>query len=138
MLREITRGEPSFDRFTAALLAADLPTDDLFDEPFRYFEWDGCAWGGFGGGQDALLRSIVVAAPARGRGHGAAIINALVEAARNAGARRLWLLTMSASAFFEALGWRSAERSVAPGHIASSRQFTSLCPASATLMVRPL
>jgi amino-acid N-acetyltransferase len=138
MLREIERGEPAFDRFIAALTQADLPTDDLFDEPFRYFEWDECAWGGFGGGPDALLRSIVVAAPARGCGHGAAIINALVEAARDAGAQRLWLLTMNARAFFEPLGWRVMDRDAAPPHIASSRQFTSLCPASATLMVRAL
>src|SRR5690349_5229077 len=96
MLREIRRGEAAFDRFMAALAQAELPTDDLFDQPCRYFERDGLAWGGIGSGEDALLRSVVVADEARGRGLGVAIINGLAEEARLAGARNLWLLTTNA------------------------------------------
>ena len=138
MLREIRGGEAAFDRFTAALARAELPTDDLFDQPFRYFEHDGLAWGGIGSGEDALLRSVVVADEARGRGLGAAIINALADEARLAGAKHLWLLTTSASRLFGKFGWRRVERIMAPPQMAASRQFTSLCPASATLMVRTL
>lgn len=138
MLREIRRGDAAFDHFMAALARADLPTDDLFDQPFRYFEHDRLAWGGLGSGEDALLRSVVVADEARGRGVGAAIVDALAEEARSAETKTLWLLTMSASGFFEKLGWRSVERATAPTQIARLRQFTSLCPASATLMVRRL
>ena len=138
MLREIRRGEAAFDRFTAALTRAELPTEDLFDQPFRYFEHDGPAWGGIGSGEDALLRSVVVADEARGRGLGGAIINALTEQARLDGAKNLWLLTTNASLLFRKLGWKSVERIMAPPQIAASRQFTGLCPASATLMVRAL
>ena len=138
MLREIRRGEAAFDRFMAALARAELPTDDLFDQQFCYFEHDGLAWGGIGPGEDALLRSVVVANEARGRGLSLAIISALAEEARLAHTKNLWLLTTNASLLFARLGWSSVERSMAPPPIAASRQFTSLCPASATLMVRAL
>lgn len=55
-LREIERGSQAFERFTAALKAADLPTDDLTAEPFRSYSADDLAWGGVGAGSDALLR----------------------------------------------------------------------------------
>ena len=66
----------------AALTAAELPTEDLFSEPFRYFSLDDLAWGGFGDGPDALLRSVLVSPLARGRGQGAAFVSALADRAR--------------------------------------------------------
>lgn len=138
MLREIRAGSPDFERFKDALTQAGLPTDDLTSEPFRYFTADDIAWGGFGGGADALLRSIVVRPEARARGFGALVTEGLVEHARDAGVERLWLLTTSASLFFEKTGWRQADRALAPQAIARSRQFSDLCPASATLMARTL
>ena len=138
MLREIKPGGAEFQRFVTALTQVDLPTDDLNSEPFRYFSADDMAWGGVGLGADALIRSIVVAAQARGRGYGVAIVEGLVHHARDAGVERLWLLTTSAAPFFERLGWRVADRAQAPASIAGSRQFSDLCPASATLMVRAL
>jgi N-acetylglutamate synthase-like GNAT family acetyltransferase len=138
MLREITPGGPGFDQFMAALTAAELPTDDLTSEPFRYFTANEMAWGGIGQGRDALIRSVVVAGGARQRGLGATITDQLASQARAAGIERLWLLTTSAAPFFERLGWRIAQRADAPAGIAQSRQFSSLCPASAALMVRAL
>ena len=75
---------------------------------------------------------------ARNRGYGALVTNALAAQARANGVARLWLLTTDASAFFARLGWREADRAGAPSLIAASRQFSDLCPASATLMVRAL
>lgn len=138
MLREITAGTPEFERFTAALANAELPTDDLTSEPFRYFTADDLAWGGIGVGADALLRSVVVSEPARNRGFGRVITEGLVTQAREAGVERLWLLTTSASDFFKTLGWRETDRAQAPEAITRSRQFSGLCPASAALMVRSL
>ncbi|MBK8543757.1 MAG: GNAT family N-acetyltransferase [Caulobacteraceae bacterium] len=138
MLLEIGRRDAAFVEFVAALEAAGLPIEDLDDAPFRYFSRAGLAWGGVGRGEEALLRSVVVAPHARGAGHGAAIVEAIAVRARDAGARRLWLLTTDAQAFFARLGWRAAERAEAPALIANSRQFSSLCPASATLMIRAL
>ncbi len=135
MLHEIEADDPAF---IAALTEAGLPTDDLTSEPFRYFSWEEVAFGGFGEGADALIRSIVVMPHARGRGHGIVIAESLAGVARDAGVKRLWLLTTSAAAFFEELGWRVVERAAAPLTIAASRQFAGLCPASAALMVRAL
>lgn len=135
MLREIKGDDPAF---MAALVEAGLPTDDLTSEPFRYFNWEEVAFGGVGEGADALIRSVVVVPKARGEGYGVVIAESLADQARKAGVERLWLLTTDAAAFFEALGWRVSDRSTAPPAIVQSRQFSGLCPASATLMVREL
>lgn len=138
MLLEIGRGEAAFSEFIDALNAAGLPTNDLNDAAFRYFRLGSLAWGGVGRGEDALLRSILVAPLARGAGHGAALVEAIAARARDAGALRLWLLTTDAQAFFARLGWCDVERDAAPASIADARQFSDLCPASATLMMRAL
>jgi GNAT superfamily N-acetyltransferase len=139
MLREIEPNSAEMIHGLAgALSAAGLPTDDLGAEPYRYFAWGDEAWGGLGAGEDALVRSVIVRPEARGRGVGTALVEALVAAAQRQGTQRLWLLTTDAAAFFGRLGWREAERSEAPATIASARQFTELCPASASLMVRVL
>lgn len=138
MLREIEPGSPSFKRFVEALEAAELPTEDLTSEPFRYFTVDDLAWGGVGAGVDTLIRSVVVLPNARKRGLGIVVTQGLIHQAREADVERLWLLTTSASPFFERLGWRIANRIDAPEAIAQSQQFSSLCPASAVLMARLL
>lgn len=138
MLRSIAPATGDFDAFTAALTAAGLPTEDLFSEAFRYFTFDDVAWGGFGAEQDALVRSIVVSPQVRGLGYGARMVSALADRARQEGVVRLWLLTTDAAPFFERFGWKQAERTAAPPAIAASRQFSGLCPASSTLMVRAL
>lgn len=135
MLHEI---EADDSAFLAALTEAGLPTDDLTSEPFRYFNLEDVAFGGVGEGADALIRSVVVMPHARGRGHGIVLAESLAGEARGAGVKRLWLLTTNAAPFFEELGWRVVDRADAPPTIAASRQFTGLCPASATLMVRAL
>lgn len=138
MLREIAPGSPDFAAFVDALTAAKLPTEDLTAEPFRYFTADDVAWGGIGVGADALLRSIIVKQGARNCGCGARITQALAQEAKGSGVARLWLMTTDAAEFFERLGWRIMDRASAPVSIARSRQFSSLCPASAILMVREL
>ena len=138
MLREITPGDEGFAAFVNALAANGLPTEDLTSEEFCYFAWKDAAWGGVGVREDALLRSIVVRPESRGRGAGAAVTQAIAARAFANGTRRLWLLTTDAAPFFACQGWRTAEREAAPASIAASRQFSGLCPASATLMVRTL
>lgn len=138
MLRDVAPGAQAFEAFTAALSAANLPTEDLLAEPFRYVRLDDVAWGGAGVERDALPRSVVVSAEARGKGYGAAIVRALAERAKQSGVERLWLLSTNPAQFFERLRWTVAERSTAPPAVAASRQFCELCPASSTLMVRSL
>jgi len=89
-------------------------------------------------GTTALLRSVAVLEPARGRGLGRALVSRALADARAGGAREAWLLTETAETFFAGLGWERADRSEAPAEIAASVEFASACPASAIAMRRTL
>ena len=129
--------------FSAALAAAGLPADDLDlpDRAFFGFRLDGETVG-FGGyeacGPDVLLRSIVVLPPYRGRGFGRDITAALAMRAGSGGARQAYLLTTTARAFFERLGFRVIDRRTAPAPILATREASALCPSTAPLMTKPL
>lgn len=126
----------------AALAAAALPVADLARPGRRFFQWQDPAGAGFGGiegsGQDLLLRSVVVTRRDRGAGVGTRLVEALVDQARRRGARRLWLLTTGAEAFFLRCGFHRVERDAAPASIQAGEEFRDLCPASAVLMMRAL
>lgn len=127
----------------AALSGAGLPVDDLTDagRSFYRFSRDGETIG-FGGlelyGKAALLRSIVVLSDRQGFGFGHAITLGLLDEAHRKGADAAYLLTGSAAAFFQSLGFRPIARDEAPATILMTRQAANLCPASAALMVRSL
>ncbi|MDY0871287.1 arsenic resistance N-acetyltransferase ArsN2 [Dongia rigui] len=127
-----------------ALRQADLPTGDLDAAGRRFFraaEAGGgvIGYGGFeGSGNDQLLRSVVIAPASRGRGHGRALVDALLAQARNDGAARVWLMTTDAMDFFRHLGFADAAREAAPSVVTQSLQFTTLCPASAKLLVKDI
>jgi amino-acid N-acetyltransferase len=89
-------------------------------------------------GADALLRSIAVAGRACGHGHGSALLHHVLGAARDAGHANAYLLTQTAERFFARHGFDPVTRDAAPEPIRQTRQFTSLCPASASLMARSL
>ena len=131
------------DPALAKALAADgLPIADLGEGNRTFFACatlDG-AIVGYGGfelfGQTALLRSITVLPEMRGKRIGRNIVPLLLYRAHERGAREAWLLTTSAAAFFERLGFTARRRDEAPAAILASRQAADLCPASATLMAR--
>jgi amino-acid N-acetyltransferase len=87
-------------------------------------------------GRDGLLRSVAVSTGCRRRSLGSRLCDEVERRAQVVGARRLFLLTETAEAFFSRRGYRSIERVLAPAAIASSREFSTLCPASAVLMTR--
>lgn len=126
----------------AALIEARLPIEDLGEAGRTFFrvERDGETVG-FGGyeayGTDALLRSVVVLPERRGKGEGRAVAEAVLDAARQAGVERAYLLTTSAEAFFMHLGFDRAERGEAPDAILQTKQATTIC-SSATLMRKAL
>ena len=127
--------DPGDPRFAAALADAGLPASAPAARCFALS--DGTGFGVIeGNGADRLLRSVVVLPKLRGTGVGAALVASLIEQARSSGAERLWLLTTDAGDFFARHGWTVMHRAVAPAAIRVSDQFTTLCPASATLMVR--
>jgi amino-acid N-acetyltransferase len=86
----------------------------------------------------ALLRSVAVAPPMRGSGVGRQIVQALELQAHIARAHTLVLLTQTAREFFARLGYRVIEREAMPQLIQLTEEFRSLCPASATCMLKNL
>ena len=58
----------------------------------------------------------------------------LLREASHAGIDQVYLLAESAAAFFRHLGFKEIERQAAPAMIQNSRQASSLCPASASLL----
>ncbi len=89
-------------------------------------------------GDWALLRSVAVAAAARGRGLGRGVVHELERLASAEGVSQLVLLTEGAAAFFEALGYRVIARASAPPEIQRSAQFRLLCPASSICLWKEL
>ena len=138
---EPTRGDDP--RLRALLEAADLPTDDLKDAGRMFFlvRSDGATIG-CGGlevtGGDVLLRSIAIDPRHRGRGLGRKIARDVLERARLGGAVRAYLLTTSAASFFETIGFARIDRADAPDAVLRTRQASSICPASAVVMVKDL
>ncbi len=134
--------EPAPD-LIAALEAAGLPMDDLHEPGRRFYRFgDDAGLIGYGGleqiGPDVLIRSMVVVDARRGGGLGAEVLSWLEARAAERKATALYLLTTSATAFFQRHGYTALPRSAAPPAIAASRQFSTLCPASATFMFKEL
>ena len=132
------------DGLVAALRKAGLPADDVGvpGALFWRFSTEDDVPAGFGGlevyGKDALMRSVVTLPPLRGRGFGAAIVAALETEARLAKCSSIYLLTTTAQALFEKLGYAKVDRAQAPAAIRASTQFSKLCPDSAVLMLKRL
>lgn len=85
-----------------------------------------------------LLRSLAVLPAHRGRGSAHRLVAFCERVAAARGVEHLYLLTTTAAAFFERLGYTPAPRSAAPTAIALTPQFSDLCPASAAFFTKPL
>ncbi len=134
--------ESDFDFAVDLLAAAGLPTED-FNAAHLVFvaEADSLPLGIIGSesfGDVTLLRSLVTAPSARGRGVGSLLVRALECASGSDGVAEIWLLTIDADPFFERHGYRVRERDDAPDAIQQTREFSGLCPASAVLMSKSL
>ncbi|HYK82031.1 MAG TPA: arsenic resistance N-acetyltransferase ArsN2 [Gemmatimonadales bacterium] len=89
-------------------------------------------------GKAALLRSVAVTAERRREGLGQALTTAVLELARQRGARTVYLLTEAAAGFFTRWGFRAIARTEVDDGVLGSAEFTGACPASAVIMVRAL
>jgi len=89
-------------------------------------------------GSMGLLRSAAVAAPFRGGGIGATLIEGLEQRARKRKIGTLILLTTDAALYFSRRGFTAIDRSAVKGEILRSRQFAGACPASSTVMQKLL
>jgi amino-acid N-acetyltransferase len=125
------------------LSSEDLPTEDLTEESIQHFLVirDGAGVIGAVGlelhGGVVLLRSLVVAGDHRKRGFGMALADAAESLATALGASAIYLLTTTAADFFGARGFRIVAREEVPAEIKGTTEFASLCPSTATVMVKP-
>ncbi len=131
------------DEARSLLAACGLPIDDLDDPGVRLFATrSGRTLDGVVGLQwlDAgvLLRSLAVAPGARERGVARGLVAFAEDEAIAGGAVDIHLLTSSAAPFFERLGYVPVDRAAAPPAVVETRQFASLCPASAVLLRKAL
>ena len=131
-------------RLLSALQSAALPIDDLTEPGRTFFAYRTSAGQliGYGGyealGENVLLRSIVVLPEARSKAVGRNLVALLQRRAFDEGARRAWVLTSSATSFFEKVGFKPVSRGDAPATVLATRQATSLCPADAALLARTI
>jgi len=125
----------------ALLQSSDLPRDGVASsfDGFVIAETDDGLLGAAGlerYGPHALLRSVVVAAAARGVGVGGALVDRLLADAWSEGVRSVYLLTTTAAAYFAARGFEPVDRSAVPAAVRASVEFASACPATAAVMRR--
>lgn len=89
-------------------------------------------------GDNALLRSVVVAPTQRGAGVARELIAQVEDLARRGGAADIYLITETAMTYFPRLGYVEVARSAVPSAIGASVEFTSACSTSAVVMRRHL
>jgi len=136
---QVSASDPRLAKF---LRDIGLPTDDLRQSAGAFFSYRTLSGKlvGYAGfelyGENALLRSLAVKEEARGHGIGRNIALLLMGRALDRGALNAWLLTTSAAAYFERIGFKARERADAPSAILGSTQATSLCPSTAALLSR--
>jgi len=85
-------------------------------------------------GEEALLRSLVVAPEARGQGLGERLTAAALDLAEAHGARRVWLLTTTAERYFPRFGFLEVARQELPPALGASEELRGACPATAVGM----
>ena len=86
----------------------------------------------------ALLRSFAVNSSHKGLGIAEQIFNLVEEQAIKSGIKAFYLLTDTASQYFERLAFYECSRDIAPESIRNTKQFSGLCPDTATMMCKVL
>ena len=125
-----------FDAIAGLLSAAELPVEDLNVAT----EGEVCV-GVVGldiNESNALLRSLAVEQQHRSRGLGARLVDAIETEAQARGVTALYLLTTTATTFFERVGYTAHDRATVPPSIAATTEFSSLCPDTADCLWRDL
>jgi len=126
------------------LAASDLHHEDILSAQLRHFllGWDGSRLVAVVGleikDHVALLRSLAVDSDYRNRKIASGLVNAMEAYAKSLKVSTLYLLTMTAEAFFKKHGYRKTARDSAPPEIRRTTEFQNLCPASAVCMAKDL
>ena len=82
----------------------------------------------------ALLRSVAVAPAMQRHLLGRELTEAAIHLAQERDARAVYLLTTTAAEYFPRFGFEPITRADVPASVQTSVEFTSACPASATVM----
>jgi amino-acid N-acetyltransferase len=136
----IRRADASDRDAIADLVAgAGLPPEGVLDEASVFFVAErGSRVVGCCGleiyGEDALLRSVAVAAAERGRGTGARLVAHALSDARERGLASVFLLTTTAPGYFPRFGFSDVARDDVPARVRESDEFRGICPSTATVM----
>ena len=85
-----------------------------------------------------LLRSMVVHPGFRNRQIAETLVNTLEQAAKSKEIISMYLLTETASKYFEKKGYKTIQREQVPEPVKASSEFSSICPVSATVMMKPI
>lgn len=85
-------------------------------------------------GDKALLRSLAVSQELRGQQLGKQIVYDLLQQAREAGIKEVYLLTQTAFHFFQKLSFTEVHREQVPDDIKASSEFSEVCPSTAQVM----
>lgn len=89
-------------------------------------------------GTTALLRSVSIKKELQGQGLGKLITRELEKVAIAKGIHTLYLLTTTASNFFQKHRYTVVDRGDVPVSIKESSEFSSICPSTATVMKKEL
>jgi amino-acid N-acetyltransferase len=121
----------------------NLPAEDCAAQAQNFFGiFDGdelIAAGGLEPAADyVLLRSVVVKKQYRASGLARSISEYLISLAEAEGRQAVYLLTETAGSYFQKLGFAPMSRADVPVAIAQTRQFSALCPDSASCLVMPI
>ena len=133
-----------FDAIAGLLSACELPVEDLNVAMLDAFvvATEGEVRVGVVGLEiresNALLRSLAVEQRHRSRGLGARLVDAIETEAQVRGVTALYLLTTTATTFFERAGYTAHDRATVPPSIAATTEFSSLCPDTADCLWRDL
>jgi amino-acid N-acetyltransferase len=132
-----------FIHVTDLLRSENLPVEDISTELSGFFviEDDGKVVAAIGleiYGAKGLLRSMVVAPEYRNKSLADVLLNRLFLHASEQGTKSLYLITTTAEKYFLKKGFQRIDREQVPASIKSSREFTTLCPSTATVMTMEL
>ncbi len=134
----------SLDEVVPLLSAADLPSSDLADKDnlVMFGIYDNNRLIASAGiemqATTGLLRSVVVNQAYRHQGMAKLLVSSAEQWAKDHGLKELYLLTTTASEFFNALGYDVVVRSEVPQQIKETTQFSQLCPCSSLVMKKQI
>ena len=132
----------NFSKAIELLKKNNLPTEDITDATKLFVINEANEVTGVAGlesyGTDGLLRSLCVSEAKRKNGLGAELVDFIEKFAASRGVKNLYLLTTTASHFFQKKAYQPIDRNEVPSTIQQTFEFTMGCPSTATAMRKSL